>query len=147
MLHQSSSLSVIDYRCDAALGAAPFVELHGATSLSFVRTGSFGYRVGQDTHTLVPGSILVGRCGDDYICTHEHHAGGDECISFQLAPELSDSLARGVPVFRSAGLPPLPELMVLGELAQAVLDGSSDLGGMQDEGLRIMKRTFENPQP
>jgi AraC-like DNA-binding protein len=139
MLHQSSSLSVIDYRCDAALGAAPFVELHRATSLSFVRTGSFGYRVGRHTHTLVPGAILVGRCGDEYLCTHEHHAGGDECISFQLAPELCDSLAHGASVFRSSGLPPVPELSVLGELAQAVIDGSSDLG-MDEVGVLLAAR-------
>jgi AraC-like DNA-binding protein len=128
MLHQSSSLSVIDYCCDAAQGAPPFVEVHGLTSLSFVRNGSFGCRVGNSMHTLVPGAILVGRSGDEYMCTHEHHAGGDECISFQLAPELTDSLTRGARVFRSGGLPPLPELIVLGELAQASIDCASDVG-------------------
>jgi hypothetical protein len=39
---------------------------------------------------LVTGSILVGHPGDEYMCTHDHHVCGDECLSFHLAPALAD---------------------------------------------------------
>ena len=33
---------------------------------------------------LVAGSVLVGHAGDEFVCTHEHHDCGDECLSFQF---------------------------------------------------------------
>jgi hypothetical protein len=35
--------------------------------------------------------VLIGHRGDEYTCTHDHHDGGDECLSLQLAPELVDA--------------------------------------------------------
>ena len=52
--------------------------------MSFVRRGSFGYHVRGRSHELVAGSALVGHCGDEFTCTHEHHHGGDECLSFSM---------------------------------------------------------------
>jgi hypothetical protein len=26
--------------------------------------------------------LLVGGAGDEYMCTHDHALGGDECLSF-----------------------------------------------------------------
>jgi AraC-like DNA-binding protein len=71
--------------------------------------------------------VLVGRPGDEYTCTHEHQHG-DECLSFLLAPELVESLGPRAETWRTGALPPLPELVVLGELAQAAARGASDLG-------------------
>jgi len=127
-LTSSRSITVIDYRCNAAPGDPSFVELHDSYSLSFVRSGSFGYRTRGRAHELVAGSVLVGRAGDEFECSHDHHAGGDECLSFQFSIEQVELLGRGQAVFCSGGLPPLPELMVLGELAQAAVDGRSGLG-------------------
>src|ERR1700694_3850637 len=84
---QSGAISVIDFRCDAGLADAPFVELHRGHSLSYVRKGSFGYRYRGESFELVAGSVLVGHPGDEYVCTHEH-ACGDACLSFDLAPAL-----------------------------------------------------------
>ncbi|TMA22863.1 MAG: AraC family transcriptional regulator, partial [Deltaproteobacteria bacterium] len=35
-------LSVTDYRCNAGPADAPYPELHGAFTISYVRRGSFG---------------------------------------------------------------------------------------------------------
>ncbi|WP_437636740.1 hypothetical protein [Sorangium sp. So ce854] len=121
------AISVLDYRCSAGPGDAPFVELHGGFSVSYVRKGSFGYRVRGHAFELVAGSLLVGHPGDEYMCTHDH-VTGDECLSFHLAPALVDAIGRRVDAFRVGGVPPLPELMVLGELAQAAAEGRSGVG-------------------
>ena len=57
-----------------------------------MRKGSFGYRVRGRAFELVAGSLLVGRPGDEYICTHDHHVCGDECLSFQLAPDVAETI-------------------------------------------------------
>jgi len=125
-LIRRASIAVVDYRCEAAPGDRPFVERHEAHSVSYVRTGSFGYRVRGEAFELVAGSILVGHPGDEYVCTHDHVCG-DECLSFQLAPELVDTIGGGEAVWRTGSVPPVPELMVLGELAGGEL-GLDELG-------------------
>src|SRR5258705_7599549 len=125
---QREAIQVYEYRCSAGPGDRPFVELHEVHSLAYVRKGSFGYRVRGQSFELVAGSILVGRCGDEYMCTHDHHVCGDECLSIQLAPETVEAIGGAVGIWRVGALPPLPELMVLGELAQAAADGASDVG-------------------
>jgi AraC-like DNA-binding protein len=126
-LWKSETLTVVDYRCDADPRRAPFVEQHGGFDVAYVRKGSFGYRARGEAHELVAGSILIGHPGQEYVCTHEH-AVGDECLSFQLAPELIESLGGAPDDWRAGSLPPRSELMVLGELAGAAAAGTSDLG-------------------
>lgn len=140
---RSGSLSVVDCRCDAGPGDAPFTELHGDFSVSYVRAGTFGYRVRGAVFEMVAGSILVGHPGDEFVCTHEHHDRGDECLSFRLAPSLVDAIgAHTTAIWRAGGVPPLPELMVLGELAQAAADGASDVG-LDEAGLWFATRFVE----
>src|SRR6185295_13988906 len=110
----------------------------GSFSVSYVRQGSFGYRTRGITHELVAGSLLVGHPGDEFVCTHDHVVG-DECLAFHLAPEWVETLGGGTSRWRSGGVPPLPELMVLGELAQAVAAGHSDLG-LDEAGLLLAGR-------
>ena len=43
LLLHTASTSALDYRCTAGPDDAPFVELHGGYSVSYVRKGSFGY--------------------------------------------------------------------------------------------------------
>ena len=125
---QSGSLTAIDYRCDAKPGDKPFTETHRRHSVSFVRAGSFPCVTPGNSYDLIAGSVLVGYPGDEYLCTHDHHDCGDECLSFQLQPELVDTLDDNRRVWRSGAVAPLPQLMVLGELAQAPADGRSDVG-------------------
>src|SRR4029453_9687034 len=119
-------IAVTDYRCDLGPANAPFAELHGGFSVSYVRKGSFGYRVRGGSFELVAGSILVGHPGDEYVCTHDHHACGDECLSFELDAALIETIGDRAAIWRTGAVPPLPELVVLGELAQAAAEGGSD---------------------
>jgi AraC-like DNA-binding protein len=126
-LLQRGAISVSDFRCSAGPDDKPFVEQYACHSISYVRKGSFGCRTRGRFFELVAGSILVGHPGDEFICTHEHVCG-DECLSFFLDPELVETIGDRTEVWRVGAAPPLPELMVLGELAQAAADGRSDLG-------------------
>ncbi len=123
----SNEVTVIDYRCDVHPDNAPSVELHHNFSISYVRKGSFGYHARGQSFELVTGSILIGRPGDEYTCTHEH-VGGDECLSFHLAPELVGEVGCRPDIWRTICAPPLPQLMVLAELGQAAAEGRSAVG-------------------
>jgi AraC-like DNA-binding protein len=126
-LLQRQLISVSEFRCSAGPDDTPFVEQHRGHTLSFVRKGSFGCHSRGRFFELVAGSILVGHPGDEYVCTHDHVCG-DECLSFFLGPELVEAIGDRAEVWRIGSAPPLPELMVLGELAQAAADGRSDIG-------------------
>jgi AraC-like DNA-binding protein len=127
ILLQGKSISVRDFRCTAAPGDKPFAERYECHSISYVRKGSFGCHSRGRFFELVAGSILVGHPGDEYVCTHDHVCG-DECLSFFLGPELVDAIGDRAEAWRIGSAPPLPELMVLGELAQAAACGRSDVG-------------------
>jgi AraC-like DNA-binding protein len=138
-LLQRPFLSVSDFRCSAGPGDTPFIEQHHCHSVSFVRKGSFGCRSRGRFFELVAGSILVGHPGDEYVCSHDHVCG-DECLSFFLGPELVEAIGDQADVWQIGSAPPLPELMVLGELAQAAADGRSDIG--LDEVGQLFARRF-----
>jgi AraC-like DNA-binding protein len=126
-LLQRKFISVSDFRCDAGPDDTPFAEQHRCHSVAFVRKGSFGCRSRGRSFELVAGSVLVGHPGDEYVCSHDHVCG-DECLAFFLDPELVQAIGDRTEVWQIGCAPPLPELMVLGELAQAAADGRSDLG-------------------
>jgi AraC-like DNA-binding protein len=126
-LFQGKHICVSDFRCSLGPGDKPFAELHRGHSISYVRKGSFGCHCRGRFHELVAGSILVGHPGDEYVCTHDHVVG-DECLSFFLTPELVESISDNRAIWRVGAVPPLPELVVLGELAQTAADGNSDVG-------------------
>jgi AraC-like DNA-binding protein len=123
---KSGPVSVVDYRCTASPAERPFTEVHRDYSVSYVRKGSFGYRTRGQSYELVAGSVLVGRADDEFICTHDHHLCGDECLAFHLDAEAAEAI--GLAGVQSRGLPPLPELMVIGELAQAAAEAGHDIG-------------------
>lgn len=114
-LYAGEAFSVYRYRCTAGPNDRPFVEVHRWHSISYVRSGSFGCVTLGAAHELVAGSVLIGRPGQEYMATHEHHGCGDECISLKLAPATAEAL--GFDRIRVAALPPLPELVVLGEVS------------------------------
>ncbi|MGO8801136.1 MAG: helix-turn-helix domain-containing protein [Roseiarcus sp.] len=130
---------VFDYRCDAGPTDKPYAETHRDHSLSYVRKGSFGCRCRGRLYELVAGAVMVGRPGDEYVCTHEHHAGGDECLSFHYPAAAVEAIGGGPGIWEMVGAPPLPELMVLGELAQAIAEGRSDIG-LDEVGLLLAAR-------
>jgi AraC-like DNA-binding protein len=140
-LLQRKSISVSEFRCSAGLGDTPYAEQHRCHSISYVRKGSFGLRSRGRSHELVAGSVLIGHPGDEYTCTHEHVCG-DECLSFFLGPDLVEAIGDTGDVWQVGAAPPLPELMVLGELAQAAADGRSDIG-LDEIGHLIASRFVE----
>jgi AraC family transcriptional regulator len=147
---RGESVSVIDYRCAAGPKDKPFAEFYRGFSVSYVRRGSFGCRARGRSFELVAGSFLIGHPGDEYVCTHEH-TGGDECLTFRLAPALVDAIGDRPDIWRSVCVPPLPELMVLGELAQAAAEGRSDVGldelGMLLAGRLVALLSGRQPRP
>jgi AraC-like DNA-binding protein len=139
---QNGAICVYDYRCTAGPGSKPFVEQHTSHSIAYVRKGSFGCTKRGRSFELVAGSLMVGHPGDEYVCTHDHHVCGDECLSFFLSPELVDEIGGNTEVWRTGCAPPLPELMVLGELAQAAISGRSDVG-LDEVGHAMASRFVE----
>ena len=142
VLFQSSSLRVVDRRCTVSAVDAPFVERHADYSLSYVRRGTFGYRSRGAAFELVAGSILVGYPGDEYVCTHDHARGGDECLSFHLTPALVEAVGDRAAAWRRGCVPPLSELVVLGELAQAAAEGRTD-AALDEVGIALASRFVE----
>src|SRR5882757_1684659 len=126
-LLQRDRISVTEFRCSAEPGDKPFAEQFASHSVSYVRKGSFGCHCRGRSHELVAGSILIGHPGDEYVCTHDHVVG-DECVSFFLDPELVETIGDRAAVWQVGSVPPLSELMVLGELAQTAVAGNSDIG-------------------
>ncbi len=136
-------MSVFDYRCTVAPGAVPYVEAHDRHSVSYVRKGSFGYRSGGRAFDLVAGAAVIGRPGAEYVCTHDH-VHGDECLSFQFAPALAEELGGKSAVWRTGAVPPLPALMVLGELGQSAAAGASD-AALDEVGIAGPASLFVSP--
>jgi AraC-like DNA-binding protein len=94
-------ITVVDYRCGGTAADAPFVELHRAFSLSYMRKGGFGCRVGGRSFELVAGSVLVGRPGDECVCTH---AASITDVAYDVG---FGDLSNFVRTFhRAAGVPP-----------------------------------------
>ncbi len=139
---QQGRVSVFDHRCSLGPTDKPFTEMHEGFSIAYVRKGSFACDALGRSYDLVAGSLLIGRPGDEYICSHDHHGCGDECLHFQFAPELAETLSDHLDAWQAAALPPLPEVMVAGELAQSVADNRSDLG-LDEAGLLLASRFTE----
>jgi AraC-like DNA-binding protein len=137
-LLERNRISVREFRCTAEPGSKPFAEKYDSHSISYVRKGSFGCHCRGRFHELVAGSILVGHPGDEYVCTHDHVVG-DECLSIHLTPEAVEAIGDDARAWRAVSMPPLAELMVLGELAQAAAEGASDVG-VDEIGLCLASR-------
>ena len=132
-------VSVVEFRCGAGPGDRAEVEAHRAWSVSYVQRGSFSCHCAGAHYELVPGSVLVGRPGDEYVCTHDHRAGGDECLAFFYEPGLLDQLPARRGCWQSGGVPPLAELVTMGELARAAAAGRNDLA-LDEIGLAFAAR-------
>ena len=123
----TQSITVCEFRCDAGPDDTPFAECRTGHSIAYVRSGSFGCRCRAGFFELVAGSMLVGAPGEEYTCTHEH-VSGDVCLGFFFSEDMVAALPGRREIWRIGATPPLPELMVLGELAQTAADGNSDIG-------------------
>src|SRR3954469_13527216 len=121
-------VSIIDYRCTAGPAERPFAEVHQSWSVSYVRKGSFGYRTRGQAFELVAGSVLVGKPGEEFTCTHEHHSCGDECLAFHLEPEAADAAGWRADIWRSTGFSPLPRVFDGGGICPGGAQGAQRNG-------------------
>lgn len=140
-LLQRPTMTVSEFRCTAEPGEKPYPELHRCHSISFVRKSSFGYHCRGRSHELVAGSLLIGSPGAEFVCTHDHVCG-DECLSFFFEPELVEAVGDRAAAWQIGATPPLAELMVLGELAEAAANGQSDVG-LDEAGHLLASRLVE----
>jgi AraC-like DNA-binding protein len=140
VLHRGP-ISVVDYRCRLGPQDRPFVEAHASHSFSYVRSGSFGYQARGKAFELVAGCVLVGRAGDEYVCSHDH-THGDECLSFQPDAEALEAMGCPATQLQSGSIPPVPQLMVLGELAQAAAGEATDIA-LEEAALLFVSRYIE----
>ena len=136
ILSRHASLSVLAFRCNSRV-----TGLHGEPSISYVQNGSLAYRVNGKSFDLVPGSVLVGRPGADYVCSHDRGTRA-ECISFRFAPAFIEDIGDRSKAWQVGCIPPLAKLMVLGELAQSAKDGTSDVG-LDEIGVLFAERLLE----
>lgn len=134
-------MTVSEFRCNAGPDDKPFAECRTGHSIAYVRSGSFGCHCRAGFFELVAGSLLAGAPGEEYTCTHEHVCG-DVCLGFFFSEDLVDALGGRREVWQVGAVPPLPELMVLGELAQTAADGNSDLG-LDEVGQTLAGRFVE----
>ena len=138
-LFEGATLAVRDYRCEAGPADHAVVECFNEHSISYVREGSFGCSARGHAHDLVAGAFLIGHPGDEYLCTHDHHEGGDTCLSFHFEASLVDAIGDAGKIWRAGAMPPSAELIVLGELAQSAALGASDIG-LDEVGVLLARR-------
>ncbi len=144
-LSHAPAVSVLDYRCTAHAGDVGFDEQFEHHTLAYVRKGSFGCDCEGRRFELVPGSVLVGHPGLVYRCSHEHHAGGDECLSFRFDSAVADEFSPRT-TWRLGMVPPLAAVAVWGEVAQACALGANDFG-LDELGLRLAQALVQQVGP
>ena len=118
---------VQDIICTCGPTDRVFEENHALQSVSLVLAGMFNYRSDHGSVLLSSGSVLLGRAGRPFECSHQH-ATGDRCLSFQFEPDLFASVAEDVGIDASAvrthRLPPLRALAGLSWQSMQLLGGS-----------------------
>jgi len=133
-LLRTDTLSATLYCCAAGPADRPFAECHAGHTLAYVRRGSFGYRAEGRAFEMVAGSVLIGCPGGEYVCTHEHHGAGDDCVAFTFSAETVATFGAPAATWRAGALAPLAAPMVAGALTEAAACGRSGVG-IEEAGL------------
>ena len=77
-------------------------EISDRHSISFVESGTFDVRAGDERWSFAPGSIFVTARGLEFSCTHDSECPTDRCLSVSYQAEaVEDLLDAGVPAPRS----------------------------------------------
>ena len=121
-------ISVSDFRCTAGPGDKPFAEQYRLPLDLLCPQGQF--RLPLPRHVFT--NWWRDRCWSAIPATNipapmTTSAATNACRSSWIRNWWKRSATR-TDIWRIGSAPPLPELMVLGELAQAAADGSSDIG-------------------
>jgi hypothetical protein len=64
-------------------------------------------------------------------------------LPIQFEPELAKTIGGSADLWRGVSIPPLTEMMVLGELAQSVAHGQCDIGMDEAAMAFAMRQTLE----
>jgi AraC family transcriptional regulator len=130
VLASGDSWRVVDVVCTSGPHDRAFEERHAWTTISLVLSGAFICRTDGGTALLSAGSWLLVNPEQPFECSHEH-GEGDRCLSFQLHPDLVESVAQDCDVKRARfplhRLPPLRELAPLTARASTALAPTADL--------------------
>lgn len=140
-LAQGPLVRAVRYDCSAGPAHRPFAETHAGHSVSYVSRGSFAYTARGRRHDLVAGAVLVGAPGVEYVCSHDHHGCGDQCIAFHLSAAAVEEIGGDTAAWRRGGIAPHASLAVLGELARAAAAGRAD-AGLDEIGLMLAARAM-----
>lgn len=140
LLSSAAGLRVFRYCCDASPGDLPFAEEFEDFSLSYVSRGSFGCDTRGQHFELVAGSFLIGRPGDEYRCSHDHHDGGDECLSFHWKASALDAIDVDSQRWESGALPAIAPLAVLGAHGRSLREAAAGDCRLEEIAFRIAHR-------
>lgn len=99
-IHSSPFFRIFDFDCREEAGAAPSSEWCADYCVSFVRKGSFGYRVGRKTFDVHSGTVLLENPGTEYEISHCHPVS-DRCTNLCVDEGLLTEVAEA---FGNAGL-------------------------------------------
>ncbi len=89
----TAAVRALTSRC-AADAAQSTARWEGLTVV-VAEAGAFCYHDHGYTRLIEPGSVIVGRAGDAWACSHGY-GGGDACRVFQFGPGAEDDLARAL---------------------------------------------------
>ncbi|MGL6290930.1 MAG: hypothetical protein ACRC2H_09605, partial [Silanimonas sp.] len=64
-------VSVANVLCRTEVAERPVVEHYSAWSVAYVQAGGFTCRCRGKQFERMTGSVLLGRPGDEYVCTHD----------------------------------------------------------------------------
>jgi AraC-like DNA-binding protein len=130
-------LRIAEYHCSSGPEDVPFEEQFRATSVAFVRGGSFAIRSPRGAAALGPGSLVLGNAREPYTCSHEGR--GDLCLSFRYSERLLDEVAGGA-TFRRPALPAGP-LMALPAVVDAAVSGKGP--SLEEVAIEVLGRALE----
>ena len=132
---------VSDMVCTSGPRDPCYLEQHGAYSIALVTDGNFQYRTAQGSALMTPGSLLLGNQGACFECGHQH-SHGDRCLAFHFSAEVLESVICAVPGMRRLALeaprlPPVPSLLAVLAVAQALRDESAPPQEFREPALRL----------
>jgi AraC family transcriptional regulator len=90
--------------CRAGPSDRSFEERHNRFSVSAVLSGTFVYHGAAGRALMSPGSVLIGRQGSEFTCSHEYSCG-DRCVAFYFDESWIDDLAGEIPGVKSIAMP------------------------------------------
>jgi AraC-like DNA-binding protein len=94
LLFDSPLVRVFDYECRACRGTVSGPEWVNSFNIDFTRQGNFEYRIGNTTHDIHNGVLLLENAYTEHVVAHDHHIQ-DRCTSLAVSESLLHETATG----------------------------------------------------